>query len=96
MSGMQRHRISDDKAASAARPQNLSCAVQEMRWQGTDKRGRQLRWPYFFKGLGRTVASDTVPMFARFICDHEGIRTPWFGELVRVPRAFGVVHSADT
>jgi hypothetical protein len=32
----------------------------------------------------------------RFICDHEGIRNPWFGELVGVPRAFGVVHSADT
>jgi hypothetical protein len=30
-------------AASAAGPQNLSAAVQEMRWQGSHKRGRQLR-----------------------------------------------------
>jgi hypothetical protein len=42
MSGVQRHWIGRGGTASAARPQNLSSTLQEMRWQGADKRG-QLR-----------------------------------------------------
>src|SRR5260221_9039780 len=44
MSGMQWHRVSHRNAASAARPQNLSGPVQELRWQGADSRDRQPRW----------------------------------------------------
>jgi hypothetical protein len=40
MSGMQRHWICRGGAANTAEPQNLSSAVQEMRWQGPDKTGR--------------------------------------------------------
>ena len=43
MRRMQRHRISHGKAAGPERPQDLSRAVQEMRRQGPDLRGRQLR-----------------------------------------------------
>src|SRR5258707_2510469 len=34
-------RVSHRNAASAARPQNLSGPVQELRWQGVDSRDRQ-------------------------------------------------------
>jgi hypothetical protein len=47
MSGMQWHRLSCSNAAGATGAQNLSCAVQAVRRQGTDNRGRQLRRPYF-------------------------------------------------
>jgi len=43
VSGLQRHRIRGDRTARAAGPQNLSAAVQGMRWQGTDTKGGQLR-----------------------------------------------------
>jgi len=43
MSGMQWHRISDGYATGEAQSQNLSDPVQELRRQGTDNRGRQLR-----------------------------------------------------
>ena len=43
MSGMQWHRIPDCNAAGAARPQNLSGPVRELRWEGTNSRGRRLR-----------------------------------------------------
>jgi hypothetical protein len=36
---MQWHRISRGKAAFAAHAQNLSGAMQRMRWQGADNRG---------------------------------------------------------
>jgi hypothetical protein len=44
MSSVQWHWISPGKAACAARLQNLSRAVQELRWQGADTKGRQLRY----------------------------------------------------
>jgi hypothetical protein len=51
MSNMQWHRISHGGAASADDPQNLSSAVQGMRWQGTDNRGRQLGQRYSHSGV---------------------------------------------
>jgi hypothetical protein len=60
MSGMQRHRISYGGAASADDPQNLSSAVQGMRWQGTDNRDRQLRRPYSIMVPGRSFLSCSV------------------------------------
>ena len=42
MRGMQWHRIPHGKAAGPDRPQDLSRAVQEMRRQGADIRGREL------------------------------------------------------
>ena len=42
MRRVQWHRISLGQAAGTDRPPNLSCAVQEMRRQGPDGRGRQL------------------------------------------------------
>jgi len=61
------------------------------------ERGRQLRRPYFFKGLGRTVASDPVSNVrpaSSAITKASGTcgLASWLG----FPRAFGVVHSADT
>ncbi len=50
-------------AASAAEPQNLSSTVQQMRWQGSDKRGRQLRWLYSV----RSGWSNAFGAFIRFI-----------------------------
>jgi len=46
MSGMQWDRISQGKAACADQPQNLSPTLHEMRWQGADTKGRQLRRPF--------------------------------------------------
>jgi hypothetical protein len=43
MFGMQWYRISYGTAVGAAGPQNLSGPVRELRWEGTDNRGRQLR-----------------------------------------------------
>src|ERR1700733_587859 len=43
MSGMQWHRLSGGDATGASRAQNLSRALQEMRRQGTDIEGCQLR-----------------------------------------------------
>jgi hypothetical protein len=59
MSGMQRHRISCGGAASADDAQNLSSAVQGMRWQGTDNRDRQLR-ALLNNGSGRSFLSRSV------------------------------------
>ena len=42
MSGMRRDWIYPYGATSAAEPKNLSCTVQAMWWQRTDKRGCQL------------------------------------------------------
>ena len=42
MSGMQWHRISHGQAAGTDRPPDLSRAVQEVRRQGPDDRGRRL------------------------------------------------------
>jgi hypothetical protein len=60
MSGMQRHRISHGGATSAVEPQNLPSTVQAVRWQGTDKGGRQLRRPH--QQLALAQAAVTKPI----------------------------------
>jgi len=51
MLGMQWHRLPVGNAADETRPENLSFALQEMRWQGSGNRGRQLRRPYVGSGV---------------------------------------------
>jgi hypothetical protein len=43
MSSLRRHGIPGSRAARTATPQNLSAAVQGMRWQGTNTKDGQLR-----------------------------------------------------
>jgi hypothetical protein len=56
MSNLRRHRLPGSQTARAAGPQSVSATVQAMRWQGPNKRGRQLRRPYSLALIGLLVS----------------------------------------
>jgi hypothetical protein len=56
---VQWHRISRGKAACAARPQNLSTTLQEMRRQGTDIEDRQLRGKKAAAGVEKSATASS-------------------------------------
>ena len=63
MSGVQRDWIYPYGAAGAVEPQNLSSTVQEMRWQGTGNRGRQLRRPETHNAAERNMIARSALVF---------------------------------
>ena len=56
---MQWERISRGKAACAAQPQDLSPTLQEMRRQGTDILGRQLRGKKAAAGVEKPATASS-------------------------------------